>query len=177
MNGKVGTLKTVEALVEALQPSLTSRGYLIGVDGFMQAGKTTLAFELAEQLQGIRVSLDAFADRDMETEDYVQKIRVRYLASDLNKLRAAFPVVVTDGICLLQVLEAVSTAPDTLIYVKRISGVGLWNDGLHLEDYEAGDNVRQSTDGLRRSELEYHVKWRTHESANIFYERRERNGA
>lgn len=170
-------LTTVGSVIQALQPSLAKGGRLIGIDGFMKAGKTTLAFELAERLGGIRLSIDTFADRNVETEDYAEKVMMRYLSSDLTKLRAAFPFVVADGICLLQVLEAVPMAPDALIYVKRVSAVGLWHDGLHLEDYEADQSVRDSTHGFRRSEMEYHLKWRPHERAGLIYDRRECAGA
>jgi len=164
-------LLTIDEITSVLRQRAGSASHVVGVDGFMGSGKTTLAFELAELLAGIRVSLDAYADRNAQTEDYAAKIMQRYLVSDLRKLKAAFQFVVVEGICLLEVLSAVSEPPGSLVYVKRISATGLWHDGFHLEDYESNQSIAENQKGLHKSEFEYHSKWRPHEQAQVVYER------
>ncbi|MBW8330313.1 MAG: AAA family ATPase [Thiobacillus sp.] len=164
-------MPTVEAVASALRHSACSAKHVVGVDGFMGSGKTKLAFELAESLGGIRISLDTYIDRDADAQDYPSKIMRDYLASDLQKLKGAFQFVVIEGICLLEVLAPISWVPDSLVYVKRISTAGLWHDGFHLEDFETNQSTVENQEGLHRSEFEYHSKWRPHERATVVYER------
>jgi len=173
MSAAIPPFTSVDNLVAAVRGRVFAPSHLVAVDGFMNAGKTTLAFKLAEMLGGIRLSFDTFADRDVASDDYAAKIRLNYLASDLRKLHATFPFVVADGICMLQVLEAVSAAPDTLVYVKRISSTDIWHDGFHLEDYEGQQTVEENRPGLDRSQFEYHAKWRPHERAHFIYVRKD----
>lgn len=164
-------LLTVEEVMTALRHRAGTTSHLVGIDGFMGSGKTKLAFALAESLGGIRVSLDAYIDRDVSAEDYAEKIMGPYLSSDLGKLKGAFQFVIVEGICLLQVLATVSLVPASLVYVKRISTAGLWHDGFHLEDFETDREIVENQEGLHRSEFEYHSKWRPHVRAEIIYER------
>ncbi len=149
--------------------SLGSGKKLIAIDGFMSSGKTTLAIQVAEELSGIRVGLDCYVESEREASDYVGLLRLTDLAEDLNKLRAAFDYVVIDGICMLEALESISVSPDLYVYVKRISQMGLWQDGFHLEDYES---TGEECNFARQSELEYHASRRPHELAAIVYHRR-----
>jgi len=145
---------------------------LLVLTGSWGAGKTALACELAELLGGIRVSLDSYAGLSYtETEDYVANIMQHYLVSDMRKLKVTFPFVVVEGICLLEVLAALSESPDSIIYVKRISAMGLWHDGYHLEDYETNQSIHENREGLHKSEFEYHAKWHPHEHAHVVFER------
>lgn len=165
-------LLTVEDVVSVLHQRAGSACHVVGVDGFMGAGKTALACELAELLGGIRVSLDSYAGLSYtETEDYVANIMQHYLVSDMRKLKVTFPFVVVEGICLLEVLAALSESPDSIIYVKRISAMGLWHDGYHLEDYETNQSIHENREGLHKSEFEYHAKWHPHEHAHLVFER------
>lgn len=165
------SLTTAEEVAAVLRQRAGSVTHIVGIDGFMGSGKTKLAFALAESLNGIRVSLDAYIDRDAESENYAAKIMRHYLVSDLRKLQTAFQFVIVEGICLLEVLAAISLTPDSHVYVKRISTSGLWHDGFHLEDYETNKAIAENQEGLHKSEFEYHSKWRPHERAMAVYER------
>lgn len=94
------TLHAVEAVAAAIRSKPKQSWHVVGVDGFMDAGKTTLAFELAQLLGGIRVGLDCYIDRHSEATNYIDKLRLPYLKSHLERLTSAFPFVVVDGICL-----------------------------------------------------------------------------
>ena len=133
----------------------------------MNSGKTRLAFELAELLDGMRVGLDSYVDPGREATDYTGRLRLDYLAKDLAKLKAAFPFVVVEGICLTSAIDSQQFA--LTVYVKRISPVGIWHDQFHLENYEAGGGAPEPW--LRECELSYNSNSRPHERANFFYER------
>lgn len=170
-------LTVAEIKTALLDRHTDSACHVIGLDGFMGAGKTTLAFELAESLGGIRVSLDSYADRNADAEDYAARIMRRYLASDFIKLKSAFPFLIVEGICLFEVFAALSECMNSLVYVKRLSVAGIWHDGIHLEDYELSHSLGEGVDPLRKNVLEYHSKWRPHEKAHVVYERSEVNGS
>lgn len=165
----VADLRTPMALATAIRSRLPARGHLVGVDGFMESGKTTLAFELAELLGGIRIGLDSYLHTDRNGESYVGALRQSYLISHLTKLKAVLPYVVVDGICLSEAFEIVGHRADSHIYVKRISKAGIWHDGILLEDAEDGEPLPD--DWLRRNELSYHLSSRPHEVAHFMYER------
>lgn len=161
--------RTPEALASVLRSRPPARGHIVGVDGFMESGKTTLAFELAELLGGIRIGLDSYVRTDRDGESYVGALRQSYLKSHLTKLKAVFPFVVLDGLCLYEAFEAIGHRADSHVYVTRISGAGIWHDGILLEDAEDGKSLPD--DWLRRSELTYHLSSRPHEVAHFMYER------
>jgi hypothetical protein len=146
-------------------------GHIVAIDGFMGSGKTCLSFSLAAHLDAFRVGLDSYVHRDSEVQDYVEKLRLNHLARDLEKLQMRFTCVVVEGIRVLDVLQRVGHKPSTRVYVKRVSSVGIWHDGYHLEDYEDGSNVPE--DWLHRDEFAYHVRRRPHLTAEITYERHE----
>ncbi|MGN6150775.1 MAG: hypothetical protein ACTHOH_02045 [Lysobacteraceae bacterium] len=146
------------------------RGFVIGIDGFMDAGKTTLAFGLAKQLSGIRVGLDCYVEKGREAPNYIGLLRLDELRRDLKGLRAAFDFVVIDGICLLDALDAIDVSLDMFVYVKRIASRGMWHDGLHLEDFAACGESGGLAD---KSQLDYHLSRRPHEMASLIYQRSE----
>jgi hypothetical protein len=155
----------------ALQIGGVAEGHIVAIDGFMGAGKSTLSFELAQLLNGFRVSLDSYVDRDLDVTDYVEKLRLAHLSRDLDNLVMRFPCLVIEGIRVLDVLQRAGHSPSTRVYVKRLSSLGIWHDGHHLENFEAGTDVPEGW--LRRDELSYHSRRRPHLHAQIFYERTE----
>ncbi len=165
-------------LIEVLRKKLSMHSsILIGIDGFMRSGKSRLAMKLSSELGGYRVSLDAYADSGSYKPHYVDKLLLDYFVEDVDKLKRKFPCVVIEGICLLEVMERVKRPVDSLVYVKRISQTGLWNDGFRLEDYVTNKAIRENEEGLRKSELDYHVTKGPHEKAELIFERTETNGA
>jgi hypothetical protein len=167
----MNSLINAQAVAAAIRVMAPGVSQIIGVDGFMQSGKTTLAFKLAEQLNGIRIGLDCYANGYREVSSYVEKLRLPYLQSDINKLTSNFQFVIVDGVCLLDALDAISVRPNLTVYVKRVSGQGLWHDGFHLEDYVA--DPKSVTDWLEACIYAYHSNRRPHELTNLTYERRE----
>ncbi len=157
---------TLEQLASLVAAKKASSSLLVGIDGFDGTGRTTLAFYLAQKLAGIRVGLDSYIDKDREAERFVGKLRLEDLARDLSGLLGCFPYVVVDGVCLAEALEAISTAVNQTIYIKRLSSQGLWHEGFHLEDFV----VRaQAGTWLERSVYSYHELYQPHIRATICY--------
>ena len=164
------TYQSVLTLADALRSKPVDCSHVIGIDGFMLSGKTTLAFELADALSGIRVGLDSYLNPSSNPENYCDMLKVNYLANDLNKLMRVFPFVIVDGICLLDVLDTISCPVHSTVYVKRISAQGIWDDGFNLEDFEAGE-IPQGGHRLAKCELAYHSNRCPHDNAQFLYQR------
>ncbi|MEH6413907.1 hypothetical protein [Pseudomonas sp. CGJS7] len=156
----------VDEVVEQVRTIKHESGCLVGIDGFDGSGKTTLAFELARQMDGIRVGLDSYVEKDRDADSYVGLLRLDHLKRDLENLCARFSVVVVDGVCLLEALAVIGASVDLHIYVKKYSPQGLWHPGFHLEDYLAG---QPAGSWLERSVYGYHDSYAPHDRAAVHY--------
>jgi hypothetical protein len=87
------------------------RPRIIGVDGELGAGKTTLAMRIAERLNCRHIHVDSFLIKGRSS--FLPSIRYERLA---QALCGPAPVVI-EGICLLAVLERLSVSADWLIFV------------------------------------------------------------
>ena len=146
-----------------------SAARLVAFDGFMASGKSTLAQQIAETLGAALISLDSFVDPSLEAPDYVGLLKIDQLSQQLNASEARC-MVIMEGICMLDALDSLGVTADLMVYVKRISPMGLWQVGFHLEDYEA---FGEECHFARQSELDYHVRRRPHEQPAVVYHRQE----
>jgi len=108
------------------------------VEGFPEAGKSTLASALARELRWRHVELDSSSyGRDLDAKDVAEHI-------DPAKVLAALGAasqrqnVVADGVCLRDIVRQLGNAePAFAIYLARVSrsaaGGFIWHDGLELE--------------------------------------------
>jgi uridine kinase len=141
---------------------------VIGVEGFTGSGKSHLADDLAARLSATAVHLDSFLPAPAGgSQPYVERLDLPALAAALQ----ADPVVVVEGICLRDALDRIGGALDFAVYVRRISTVGLWHDGLDMDDFEAGQTVTR--DEPERSDMLYHCARRPHTLADCVIDRRE----
>jgi hypothetical protein len=177
MKETLKVVQSVEELVKHVQNSQKTIPVIVCIDGFMGSGKSLLAMELAAKLDGMRVSLDCYADPESDSTSYPEKLKTEYLERDIAKLRSTYGYVVIEGICLLQVLRAVSVTPDIFVYVKRISEHGLWDDGFHLEDYINERAIKENEKGLHKCEFDYHAAILPHEGVDFIFEYVERNAS
>lgn len=168
-------VQSIEELAKFTRNSSKSLPIIVSIDGFMGSGKSSLAMELADALDGMRVSFDCYIDPGSNSPSYLEKLKIDHLERDIANLKAKFDYVVIEGICLLQVLNAISVAPDIRIYVKRISEQGLWHDGFHLEDYVDERAIKEKEEGLHKSEFEYHAELLPHKNTDLIFERIENN--
>ena len=137
--------RSPEELAAEIQRARPS-GALVGIEGFMNSGKTRLAFELSDILNGIRVGLDSYVDPGRQGTEYLPRLRLDYLSKDIQKLTAKFQYVIVDGICLAGAFDAHTHPVSLSVYVKRLSPVGIWHDEIHLEKFEDGEEDENPSD-------------------------------
>ena len=88
------------------------RPEIIGVDGDLGAGKTTVADQISAQLRFPCLHLDAFLLKGRGT--YLPHIRTAQLRASIDARKG--PIVV-EGLCLLAALAQISVQPDFLVFV------------------------------------------------------------
>lgn len=149
---------------------------LIAIDGFHASGKTTLAKQLSDRYELPIVSADNYLNRNQGS--YFNQLRLLEIASSISQS----PQCIFEGICALQILDAINIKPDLLIYVKRMALWG-WADEDHLERPDSRATQQQTVDlvpleslqiaigGLREEVVTYHLNYQPHLVANYVFER------
>lgn len=160
----VPTPITFSLLVEKLQD--LPPNVFVAVEGFMRSGKSYLALELAASLQCSAIHTDDFVEPGEVALHYVERLNASRLGAALSSAYASTGPVLVEGICLRDVLQRVGVVASVFVYVKRMAISGLWHDGLHLEDFESGDQSFSAEP--QQSDFRYHVEQRPHERANYF---------
>lgn len=160
------------SLVIALQTEIVpTDATVIAIEGHSTTGKTTLSRDLAERLNGVSLSTDAYARPESTAGSYVERIQHERLRADLDQLIANRSLVVVEGIALRDTLRRISAAPHVFIYVKRITPAGLWADDL--ENYLQDGRPAAWLSWTDRQSVEYHIRESPHERADIVYVRAE----
>ena len=158
-----GLLVALRALMHA-QPRA-----LIGIDGKDGSGKSYLCDQVSAELNLPAVHLDDFVER--HKGGYLEHMQLDQLASAISGRTAA---ILVEGVCLLQVLARVGVRPDFLIYVKRMSAHGWWQDEGDCDfpgsfsEFQR-QHFRQGLGALPALEVEvlsYHLAHRPHNAAN-----------
>ena len=104
---------------------------LISIDGFSGSGKSYLSKMIVESNNYSYIDIDG--DYLIPNNGrYINFIKYEKLKSDILNLVSNGDKIVSDGICILKVLECIGLKPDFKIYVKRIHN-NQWRDGKHLD--------------------------------------------
>jgi len=194
---KIKHFDNKEQLVDELKNrEICSKNLLIGIDGFLGAGKTYLADDLVEILGTNCVNTIDIDDE--EKNYYLQKKRsiIKYtnfdkLKNDIINLQRKTSVIFSSA-CLLQILKKINISPDIHIYIKKMAKcVGCAPDKWIDEDnctFE-GDINKWGKQGLserlepvdteqlettRKEVVRYHQKYKPHEKAEFLYKRYEK---
>jgi hypothetical protein len=136
----------------------------IAVDGWFDAGKTTLAQELAFLLGRVCLDLDSFLGHPKG--EFIRTLDIGALAEALG----SSPPLVLSGVCMLEVLAQLERPATTLIYVKRMAAWG-W-----IDEDEASGQAMFGEPGPSQEVLElrrYHVRHRPWTKAEYVFERPE----
>ena len=142
---------------------------IIGVEGFMLSGKTCLATELQARLKIDLLRTDRYATHSDEDTHYSRLIDLLRLKKHLDWFLEEESRVIIEGMCLREILGLIGKQPEFTVYVRKLSPVGLWHDGLNFENFEKGDYSPYRA--LERSAFEYHKAMRPHELAQYIFER------
>jgi hypothetical protein len=141
------------------------------VEGFTGSGKSKLSNDLGRDLEATVVHTDEFVVPGDESLPYPDRLDYGRLTTEITLAKSTRSLIIVEGICLRDVLERLRLSADLFVYVKRVANNGLWHDGLHLEDFEAGNGIEENREEPHRSDFTYHAAMRPHEHANLLFER------
>jgi hypothetical protein len=97
------------------------------------------------------------------------------------------PRAILEGLCALQILEAVKLSPDLMIYVKRMTIQGGWADAMGIDTSMLSSSgvvlpTQNATEPLNALQVslralweevaQYHKLYQPHKRADVLYERR-----
>ncbi|MCI5137221.1 MAG: hypothetical protein D3922_02125 [Candidatus Electrothrix sp. AR1] len=138
--------------IDTLFAELRQRNaFLLGIDGELGAGKTTLAKMLSNSLDADCIHLDEFLNDSIGS--YLQRINYSTLESILKVKKCR---LIIEGICLVAVLEKLNLNVDYNIFVR-----------VNYENY--------SMDSLDCWLIEYKSKYQPEKNADLIIESREIN--
>jgi hypothetical protein len=167
---------TPEAVASAISLDTTR---VIAIDGFQASGKTTLAGALSDQLKLPVISADDYVTKNQGA--FFEYLKLEELAAALRLHERC----IFEGVCCLQILQAVGVHANVLVYVKRMAIWG-WADEDELESFvstprgpsdatplntEIRDPLQVTLRNLWEEVAQYHRQYRPHEVANLMYER------
>ena len=142
------------------------RGRPVLIDGWMSAGKSTLARALATAVHG----------QMLDADEYLIRNQNAFIAAlDTIALQEAFfnaerPILA--GVCMRQIHALLGSPQASHVYVKRMASWG-WADEddaiLELSDYS--NECQAHTPSLVLEVRAYHELWHPHEIADFTYER------
>ena len=141
---------------------------VIGIDGFLLAGKTTLASQLAVMLDADVVSSDDYVEIQGGNKEYIDRLNLAGIKDSAEKSIHAGRRVILEGICLREIIARSEIPAHSIVhvYAKRISNSNLWHDGENLEDFNRGDHVIPCPEP-HLSAFRYHEKVCPHKSADF----------
>ena len=142
---------------------LVGVGGIIGVDGWLGAGKSFLAEALAASTQGEAVDLDVYLETNRNC--YVAALRLEEISSRLSGGGLLF----VSGICLRHVLHLIGVEAKAHVYIKRMASWG-WADEEEISgallEFPNSSGVK-----LREELRQYHAEWQPHTKADFEYQR------
>lgn len=169
---------STEEIVSAISPRSMQ---VIAIDGFQASGKTTLARSLATHWNLQVISADDYLNRNQG--GFFAHLKLEELSDSLQKTTPC----IFEGLCALQILEAVELSPDLMIYVKRMTIQGGWADAMEIDTSmlsssgivlptqnatEPLNPLQVSLRALWEEVAQYHKLYQPHKRADVFYERR-----
>jgi hypothetical protein len=158
---------------DALATHLARLDGLIVFDGYLNAGKSTLATVMAGRLGCPHVDGDDHADR---RGTYVDALRLDELHAAIRASLRVAPRVILHCVCARAVLARLGLAAAAVVYVQhdRPPPLGGTASNRHYDALcaEAGGfaaHDRPGLDALERELLLYHAEYRPSATADIHY--------
>jgi uridine kinase len=156
-------------------------GWLVAIDGAREAGKSTMAKDLARDLPARLISVDDYVQKGEPLgTPYPDLVRVAELRAEVQQSRDQGKIVLLEGICLRSVLARLEMEATLHVYVMRVSAPGepceidLFDDQISEEVLLDQIGIPTSTGAsLDRDLAQYHKKNHPHQCADLIYEREE----
>jgi hypothetical protein len=186
----------IEHLTEQIKKDADQSGkqtYVFGIDGMDGAGKSSIAQGLARKLDAHLIELDSQLNKDQNA--FAPHLRCADILSEMESVK---PIVIVEGVCLLDAIHHCKLSLDHFVYVKRLSTSGYWYDeqlcdpNQNMEDtiksltkhtrsvgkiLAKEENVHEFNDpvyelsGLAQELIKYHVKHNPLSKANYVFHR------
>jgi hypothetical protein len=103
-------MTALDRIIEAIR---LGRPGVVGVDGDLGAGKTTIATQIAERVRCDCIHLDSFLLQGRES--FLPSLDYQRLATAVSSRTGT---VVLEGVCLLAALQRLRVIPDYLVFVE-----------------------------------------------------------
>jgi hypothetical protein len=141
---------------------------LITIDGFSWSGKSKVSAYLSQALSIPVVYIDDYFTKDGR---FLESFKFENFSATVAKLSQSSSIIV-DGIMVQDILARIGTKADLFLYVKRVSPYGIWSDGFKLDKLlrSDDDNVSTGYDPFQDQLVQYHLRVRPHERADITFE-------
>jgi hypothetical protein len=148
-----------------LAVSLQSTGpSLILIDGWMAAGKTQLASQVASLLGIKYIDLDSYVEP--QQKQFVASLRLDEVAHAI----AAIKPLIVSGVCIRNVHELIGKPSCIHIYVKRMTSWGWADEDEALGNSPAFD-AAYPPNALTIEVRKYHEIYKPHQRAGFFFHR------
>jgi len=152
---------------------------VVGIDGVNGSGKSTLAVNISKEITGRIINVDDYVEKNKG--EYLSRVAYQTLQKAVNQfVSASEPIIIIEGVCLLNVLEKIKIQPDILVYIKRIGSYGFWIDDklcdseIPLEDALQFISRAETVHGVGNLDREiavYHRNYSPLEKADFIFER------
>ena len=119
---------TLDAIVPVIEELASECGTLrVGVEGASMSGKSTAADRLAQTLGAPVIHTDEFYQQGVLGSMYQDGLRTEQLSAALATASGKSPIVIVEGLCLRETLEALGTPVRLFIYCRKLSAAGVWH--------------------------------------------------
>lgn len=140
---------------------------VIVFDGFSDAGKTTIAKDVAKSIQGVAVDTDCYVNQQNSDETYLNCLDLTSLSLDLNKAIEEGRKVCLSGICIQELCRLLDIEIDYRVYIKKLSlNTNAWHGAFEIEDYKNNPESLEGGLAFHVCDMEYHIEYEPHLNAD-----------
>jgi hypothetical protein len=136
---------------------LRSKPIIIGIDGSTGVGKSNLAYCIGCKFNIPVINIDHYVEEIHDS--YKEAVALEPLDKLTKRYRNTERSYVIEGVCLLEILEALYINPDILLYYKLYNSRKEWVDEDACSCVVTEDELKLLPP-LRRAIAKYHNKYR-----------------
>ena len=126
------TTNSINSLIEQINIIHKNGIIIVGIDGYLGSGKTTLSNKLSKEFDFKLINLDEYENikipNNLSENGYVNSRDYNKISSDISTALLEGRNILIEGICLMEILNRIKIQSHLTIYVKRIDVNGKWKD-------------------------------------------------